>query len=946
MANFKSLTVSGSLNVSGIFQLPDLRVDKYIPPSDTPNDMYWSVGGRSHGASLKLNTSGSYAPVWSLGTQTLQFGQCSMASGTSNATLYIPACTPAGVTTCTEEWNGTTWLAANAHLGTRYHGAMAGTINDSLFFGWCACGNTSCTNVDTERYDGLSWYCSGTTNYVHLCHDAVGTGNAAMTFGGFCCNVPSANCAFCRTEIYNGSTWTTSALMNCSRQRARGAGTVNAAVVTGGCCVAECSCCCCYCSSPGQQVAFQCDTEEWNGTTWSKVAYTTYGMDCGHGVVGTVNDAWAFGGCCCNTSHYDGIGWNLSTNNPTNTGFHGSSGNSNGAKQMGGNCFKCEVYDMDIPLKEVPYNICSSVWSAGPAMQCCYAEEGFELGNSAYDAAYVGGCCCRFSNTFNGIQWNLGGYNAYLSSGTCNRWGTGWGCPNGAYLTRGVCSGNTLLYYDGVSTSCIRTYSSLSGSLAGGTALGGIDEALIVGDTCFSNQSVEMNYTTFSTCSPYTNSHCHGTGIGTVDGAYVIGGTGSAGIPTTCTEYYDGAVWSGGPNTNYGKYKAGSTGTINAGISIGGINTCFCSEYWDGTSWYTDTQTLYRKDNRPGITGGDACSYAFGGNECGCSCTEFRVGADNCNYHWCCAQEGCQKGYVCMGVTAWQSGPNLPVAMYCPNGAGHKYALRVYEGGYCCANQEYNGVSWANVGISPCCSLFGGFNGGNPYDTITIPGRNPANPTGTTSTLLHDGLTFYLCGGNHTTQCSVGSGNSTVAVQYPGNQCCCRAACWGNGSWRWCHVLYSSPAGCCLAESSVFGGNYYAGFHIGCGGQSWCIRGGYSALPNMSQPVIFGAGIGDGRYEMGWFNGCSFCGYDGIGQWNTGTTPGCRRGAAGGGRFIEEAWSAGGPYVGGNTYQFRECQPIVYSRSGSADTKFLCNQGSVIENYGPEFSFLDPCRNN
>jgi len=114
----------------------------------------------------------------------------------------------------------------------------------------------------------------------------------------------------------------------------------------------------------------------------------------------------------------------------------------------------------------------------------------------------------------------------------------------------------------------------------------------------------------------------------------------------------------------------------------------------------------------------------------------------------------------------------------------------------------------------------------------------------------------------------------------------------------------------------------------------------------MSQPVIFGAGIGDGRYEMGWFNGCSFCGYDGIGQWNTGTTPGCRRGAAGGGRFIEEAWSAGGPYVGGNTYQFRECQPIVYSRSGSADTKFLCNQGSVIENYGPEFSFLDPCRNN
>jgi len=948
MANLQSLTVSGSLSVSGVFQLPDLRTDKYIPPLDTPNNMYWSVGGRSHAASLRFNQTGSWAPVWSAGVNTTQFGQCSMASGTTNATLYIPGCTPSGVCLCTEQFDGTSWSTANSHLGNRYYGGMTGTQDNTLFMGWCACDNTACVNTDTERYDGLTWYCSGNTNYVHRCHDVVGQGDSALVFGACCCDVPGATCGFCRTETYDGATWTTQANMNCARKRAKGAGTENAAVVTGGCCVALCANCCCYCSSPGLERAFQCDTEEWDGTAWTKTAFTAYGLDCGFGMSGTANDAWAYGGCCCNTMHYDGIGWNLSTNNPTNTGFHATAGDANGLLQLGGVTHKCEVYKMELPLLEVPENICSAVWRAGPAMQCCYQEEGLSLGVGVNAASYVGGCCCRFSNNYNGIQWNLGGYNAYLSSATCSRYGVGWGRSDGAYMTRGLCGANTLVYFDGISQSRIRTYNCLSGSLMGGTALGDIDEALIVGDACFGTGgcSVEMNYTSFSTCAAYTNKHCYATGIGTVDGAYVIGGTGSAGIPTTCTEYYDGTVWSGGPNTNFGKYLAGSTGTVNAGIALGGLCTCFCSEYFDGTSWYTDTQTLYRKDRKPGMVGEDACSFTFGGNECGCTCADYRVGFDNCNYHWCCEQEGCQKGYICMGLGAWATGPNMPSAMYCPNGAGHKYALRVWEGGRCCANQEYNGVSWSQNDISPCCALFGGFNGGSPYDTITIPGNTPTSPAGTTHTLLHDGLSFYTCGGNHTTRCSAGSGNSTVAVQYPGERCCCRAACWGNGSWRWCHILYPAPTDCCHSESSVFGGNYYAGFHIGCGGQAWCIRGGYSALPNLGQPVIWGAGIGDGKHEMAWFRNCCLCAYDGISSWNTGITPGCRRGSAGGGRYIEEAWSAGGPYNGGDTYRYRECNCIIFSRSGSADTKFVCCQSDLIPSIGNENVFLDPCRNN
>lgn len=943
MANLKSLTVSGSLSVSGQFQLPDLRVDKSAIPYDTPNTMYWSVGGRSHDPSLLFNQTGSWAPVWSTGTSTTQFAQCGMAVGTVNHTLYITGCTPSGVCLCTEEWNGTSWTARNVRYGNRYYGAMTGTADNAITFGWCACSNTGCINNQMEEWDGLTWMCGSSTNHVHVCHDASGITNAALAFGGYCCNVPSANCAFCRTEEYNGSTWAVGPNMNCSRTRAKGTGTVNATVVTGGCCVAECANCCCFCSSPGQQVPFQCDTEEYNGTAWSKTAYTTYGMDCGHGVTGTANDAWAFGGCCCNTSHYDGIGWNLSTNNPTNTGFHGSAGDSNGSLQIGGVTHKCEVYQMDLPLKYVEQSVCGATWTAGPIHKCCFKEEGFELGTQTA-ASYVGGCCCRFSDEWNGIQWELGGYNGYLTSQACARWGVGWGCPDGAYMTAGLCGCSKLLYVDGISMSCVRSNSGLSGSFAGGTALGQIDSALIVGDTCFASDSVEMSYITFGECAPYNSCHCHGTGLGTVDGAYVIGGTGSLSAPNAgnCVEYYNGTSWSAGNNITNPRYKAAATGTVNSGIVIGGISSCYCTEYWDGTTWSADTSVLYRKDNRPGMVGENACGYAFGGNECGCACTEFRVGFDNCNYHWCCAQENCQKGYICMGVGAWQTGPSLPTAMYCPNGAGHGFALTVWEGGYCCATQAYNGVSWAQESISPCCGLYGGFSSGSPYDTLTIPGRTPSCQTGTNSTLLYDGTSYYTCGGNHPTCCSVGSGGSTVAVQYPGG-CCCRIACWAGSTWRWCHILYPAPAGCCLPQESATGGDYYAGFHIGCGGQAWCIRGGYSALPNFSRPVVFGAGVGNGKFEMGWYNGCRLCAYDGISNWNAGGTPGCRRGAAGGGRYIEEAWSAGGPYVGGSTFQFKECCQMVFSRSGSADTKFVCNVSSILQGSTGD-TFYDPCQ--
>ena len=208
---------------------------------------------------------------------------------------------------CTEEYNGVSWVAGGALANSRYGLRGAGTQNASIAFGGKTSftGNQSCSEI----YDGNSWSNVGPLITGRAYGANAGTQNAALFAGGQCTGT-TVSC----TEEYNGIAWSTGASLSRASYNNSGAGTQNSALVV-----------------------FN-NTEEYDGTVWSYGGNTNF-LVCQHGGAGTAqNYALAFGGYSSCTEEYNGGVWTLGGTFSLPSRLGAGLGSQSAALKMGGLC--------------------------------------------------------------------------------------------------------------------------------------------------------------------------------------------------------------------------------------------------------------------------------------------------------------------------------------------------------------------------------------------------------------------------------------------------------------------------------------------------------------------------------------------------------------------------------------------------------------------------------
>ena len=182
--------------------------------------------------------------------------------------------------TCTEEYNGSTWsFGGTVPRTTVGKPGLAGTQNAAVGFA----GTTNAGGTSTDEYNGTSWTSANAmSGYNKWYVGYAGTSqNAALSFGGSICgNI--APYYTCQTEEYNGTTWSSGGNMNVLRSGMGGSGEVNSALAFGG-------------FYPGNQTNSQRSSETYNGTSWANTSNLPATRRCIDGF-GTQNAAVASGG--------------------------------------------------------------------------------------------------------------------------------------------------------------------------------------------------------------------------------------------------------------------------------------------------------------------------------------------------------------------------------------------------------------------------------------------------------------------------------------------------------------------------------------------------------------------------------------------------------------------------------------------------------------------------
>lgn len=210
---------------------------------------------------------------------------------------------PYAATSCTQEFNGTSWSAGGTNTNARkgLNNSAIGTQNAALAFGGCysfpACRQTS-------EYNGSTWSNSNSVPTGIMLSATAGNQNSAILAGG--CTPGVSTCV----REYNGSTWSSAACLPGGRlYGGTGVGTQNAFLITGGRC--------------GTYI-FCCATREYNGLSWSAGGNLSTKRYYAAGA-GNQNDAKVAGGCYCYTGptrslntveDYNGTTWSTGTSLP------------------------------------------------------------------------------------------------------------------------------------------------------------------------------------------------------------------------------------------------------------------------------------------------------------------------------------------------------------------------------------------------------------------------------------------------------------------------------------------------------------------------------------------------------------------------------------------------------------------------------------------------------
>ena len=572
-------------------------------PSASP----YGAGNTTQLASCCSTTLCSIVPVWSGAASLITGRQYLGGAGTTSAGLVFGGNVTPDTSTCTEEYDGSSWTAGGALINPIANHSGAGSQNAALSIGGYAPGgphpDAPGTIGKTEEYNGSTWSAGGTLNQVIFEGDSAGTQNAALSSHGRGA-APTYSNLTC-TQEYDGSSWTAGGNAIYARSNSVGTGTQNAALSVGGdrkTCV-----------------------EEYDGSSWS-TGGTLIIAGNSQGGAGTQNDSVVFGGDCYPgtvtnidfTQNYDGTSWAYGPNMLTakrqmaisNTGT-GTSAFAAGGRDSGTSSTNTQLYNRVI-------NTCIGTWSLGGNMITATDQVGGAGTRTA--ALAIGGrapSATTKTEEYNGTNWSVGGamsgarYTVSLGFGTQNAAGATGGGPTAGCLTE---------HYDGTSWSSGGTRNCNQNS--GGSS--GTQNAAFytAGYLAPANRNFTENYdgTTWTNSgalsTPRYNLAVGGSqNSGFAAGGNVISPTNHSNI----TEEYNGSTWSTGGNLNFSRRSFTGFGTSQeGGTVIGGFTPAYLAnnERYNGYVWSLDTPMLQKKQAMGAAKQGTFTSaLVFGGGQ-------------------------------------------------------------------------------------------------------------------------------------------------------------------------------------------------------------------------------------------------------------------------------------------------------------------------------------------
>ena len=396
-----SLTDTGSLIISGSqpIQLPLLNSGSGDVNPDLITNQFWFDTGDNN---VKYSVIGSYtAGAWSVGGNLITKGFGGGYAGKNQAGLAFGRYSaPNGCTSCTEEFDGTSWAASNAMITKRLYMASAGTQNAALASSGFVSPSPSAVTSATEEYNGSSW--SSSNNVINGVRGSSGGGsqNAALKQGGATPTVVSC------TEEYNGSTWAAGNGMITARFQTRtNMGTQNDGIFVSGATPTIVNCVELY------------DGTSWSATTGNIAArrYANGGGECSSNIVVYAGRTNAYVSC---TEVWDGTSWSTAATVPETMGDSMGSGSAYSAWIAGGenppaaSCNTTHLYDQKFI---VPFSCyLAGTWTAGGAMaiaRCDLAGAGTQNAGLAFGGS-ITPAAQTATEEYNGTAWSPGGVMA------------------------------------------------------------------------------------------------------------------------------------------------------------------------------------------------------------------------------------------------------------------------------------------------------------------------------------------------------------------------------------------------------------------------------------------------------------------------------------------------------------------------------------------------------
>ena len=617
--------------------------------------------------------------VWSSGAGNLFNAGDGDGAGSANAALSFGGIITPSRVSCTQEYEGTSWVVGGAMINAGSSLGGNGTMNAALAVGGearCAC---------TEEYNGSSWSTGGALNAGRYSVNSFGTQNSAIAFAGFAGPSTSQTCA----ESYNGTSWSTLSAMNCKKHATiAGSGTVNASIVYGGTC---------YTAPTSCQLNV---TEEWDGSSWSIAASIINARRAGTGGGDTVNTALAFGGYNPSgipggsyyTELYDGVSWSNGANGlEVVKNSSGNAAGQNGAFSTMGNALVNSPYSSNNNRSQFYEAVCSTTmcsafgaWSAAASMINSRYAHGYSPSGTQNSAlasgGYPGSSVLTATEEYNGTAWSAGGA---LTEG---KWlGGSAGTQNANLFVAGANPTNfqtNAQEYNGSSWSNITAFPTGKNALSG---TGTEPAALFMGGQTPTIQSgtTEWNGSSYSAGGSLIQARRYGGASGTQNaGLYSVGDT----LPSkvTCVEEYDGSSWATGGTAITAVNQVTSGGCQYNAFVIGGIPGDGGTQLYNGAAWEQGFR-LPKNHNIGGVSGTQTNTLFYGG---------FNPSAVNSSFEFTCTLTG-----NCSG--AWSFGGSLINARNNHATAGTQNAAVTYGGqtpSLTNTTEEYDGTSWSAGG--------------------------------------------------------------------------------------------------------------------------------------------------------------------------------------------------------------------------------------------------------